>query len=350
VKKKILVVTPLKNQDFTWVVEGELRERYDWTFINLGNMDNRSWRIVFDAFFLKQQKKYDLVISMDYYLTIGLAIKKYLFGGIDNHFSYGFNKSRDSFLERLWPVRLLLSRALRACDYFVVHSTAERKIFSDYFDLPADRFLFRHWGADLSSYTKEERLREKFSIFGDFICAIGRNNRDYELLFRAVKDLDVSVVVVAPDYAFAGLDVPGNVKLLSGLSMRDSLGLISASMVNVVPIKDATRGAGHMTIAFAMHMGRPQIITNVDTIHDYFTADQVIAVEHGSVLSMRDAIEYLSASASARKVLGDNSVLFADKWLSSAGVSRSLLGILKDWESGNKSSFLPVGFDVQDYC
>jgi glycosyltransferase involved in cell wall biosynthesis len=346
VKKKILVVTPLEDQGFTWVVEGELRDRYDWTFINLGNMNSRSWQIVFDAFMVKQQKKYDLVISMDFYLTLGLAIKKYLFGGIDTHFSYGFNKSRDSFLERLWMVRFLMSRALKACDCFVVHSTAERAIFSDYFYLPVERFLFRHWGADLSSYTKEDQLRDKFSIFDNFICAIGRNNRDYELLFRAVKDLDVSVVVVAPDYTFAGLDVPCNVKLLSGLSMSDSLGLISAAMVNVVPIKDATRGAGHMTVAFAMHMGRPQIITDVDTIHDYFTADQVIAVEHGSVLSMREAIEYLSASASARKVLGDNAVLFADKWLSSAGVSRSLLGILKDWESGNKSSFLPVGFDV----
>jgi glycosyltransferase involved in cell wall biosynthesis len=345
VKKRILVVTPLKDQGFTWVVEGELRDKYDWTFINLGNMNSRSWRIVLDAFMVKQQKKYDLVISMDFYLTLGLAIKKYLVGGISNHFSYGFNKSRDSFLERMPLMRVLLSKALRSCDLFVVHSIAEAGIFSDYFDLPKNRFLFRHWGADLPVYTEESQLRERFSIVGDFICAIGRNNRDYELFFRAVKDTDVCVVVVAPDYALAGLAIPPNVKVLSGLSMSDSLGLINAAMVNILPIKDATRGAGHMTVVYAMHMGKAQIITEVDTICDYFTADQALSVKHGSALILHQAIKYLCDNSSARNSLGENAVLFSERWLSSAAVKESVINVLKDWEAGSESSFLPVGFD-----
>ena len=343
-KRKILVVTPLKDQGFTWVVEGELGDKYDWTFVNLGNMNSRSWRIVFDAFMVKQQREYDLVISMDFYLTLGLAIRKYLFGGIDKHFSYGFNKSRDSFLERMRLVRILLSKALRSCDLFVVHSIAEAGIFSDYFDLPRNRFLFRHWGADLPVYTEEGRLREKFSIAGDFVCAIGRNNRDYELFFRAVKNIDVPVVVVAPEYALAGLEVPCNVKVLSGLSMSDSLGLINAAMINVVPIKDATRGAGHMTVVFAMHMGKPQIITEVDTIRDYFTPDQVVSVEHGSVQDLSAEIKRLVNDSVARKGLGECSVSYSEQWLSSASVKRSVTDILRSWDEGGESSFLPVGF------
>lgn len=344
-KKKILVVTPIEDQNFTWVAEGELRERYDWIFINLGDMNRRSWRIVFDGFMVRQKKEYDLVISMDYYLTIGLALRKFFFGGIKNHFSYGFNRSRDSFFERQRLVRVFLSRVLRGCDCFVVHSIAEAKIFSGYFNLPEDRFLFRHWGADLPVYTEEGRLREKFPITGDFVCAIGRNNRDYELLFRAVKDLDVSVVVVAPDYALAGLNVPCNVKVLSGLTMSDSLGLINASMVNIVPIKDATRGAGHMTVVFAMHMGKPQIITDVNTIRDYFTPEQVVSVEHESVLELSRAIKRLANDSAAREVLGESSVVFSEQWMSSASVSRTVMDILRNWEAGDKSDFLPAGFD-----
>lgn len=344
-KKKILVVTPLENQSFTWVAEGELRERYDWFFINLGNMNRRSWRIVLDGLMVRQKKEYDLVISMDYYLTIGLALRKFFLGGIRNHLSYGFNKSRDSLFERQHLVRVFLSSVLRKCDCFVVHSIAEAKIFSGYFNLPPDRFLFRHWGADLPVYTEEGRLREKFSIVGDFVCAIGRNNRDYELLFRAVKDLDVSVVVVAPDYALAGLNVPCNVKILSDLTMGDSLGLINASMVNIVPIKDASRGAGHMTIVFAMHMGKPQIITDVDTIRDYFTPEQVIGVEHGSALELSRAIKRLASNSAAREALGASSVAFSEQWMSSASVSRAVMDILKNWEAGSESDFLPGGFD-----
>jgi hypothetical protein len=33
--------------------------------------------------------------------------------------------------------------------------------------------------------------------------------------------------------------------------------LINAAMINVVPLIDATRGAGHMTVVFAMQMGKP---------------------------------------------------------------------------------------------
>lgn len=343
-KRKILVVTPLDNQDFTWVAEGDLRERYDWVFVNLGDMNHRSWRIVFDGFMVRQSKEYDLVISMDYYLTIGLAIRKFLFGGIRKHFSYGFNKSRNSFVERQWWVRFFLSKALSACDCFVVHSIAEARIFSEYFNLPVGRFLFRHWGANLPGYTEETQLRKKFSIVGDFVCAVGRNNRDYELFFRAVKNIDIPVIVVAPDYALAGLDIPSNVKVLSGLSMGDSLGVINASMINVVPIKDATRGAGHMTVVFAMHMGKPQIITEVETIRDYFTPEQVISVEHGNALSLTRAIKHLAGSSVARKLLSESSVSFSGQWLSSASVSRAVTDILISWDEGKENPFLPKGF------
>lgn len=333
--KKILVVTPAPEK-FKWIINSELERKYQFDFVNLCNVSSSSWKMVLDGLGVRGLKNYDIVISLDFYLTIGIQLKKFITHSLISHIAYSFNKSRASKIEELSLVRRFLTFLLRDCDLFVVNSSHEKKIFSNTYQIDRTKFIFRHWGADLPHFTPENIIREKYLINGRFICSIGRNNRDYKTLFESIQGTELKLVVVAPEYALSGLEIPKNVIHLQDVSTSDSIGILNASEVSVIPIRDSSRGAGHMTIVFGMHLGKLQIVTDVETISDYCPSDCILKVNKNDVLALKETILNCFNNSDSFEDYKKNSLHYAEKYLSTDATRKSIDALLESWPTRTK--------------
>lgn len=197
-------------------------------------------------------------------------------------------------------VRKLLARfALASIDRFVVHSQAEISVYSNWLNLPRDRFRF----VPLQRAVKDIKFEE--DLARPFVLSMGTARRDYGLLFDVLSDLRYEAIVVAGPHALAGLTVPENVKVLSGLSLDQCHKLVQRARVNIVPISNSTTASGQVTFLDAMMYGRPTVVTRCAASVDYIE-DGVdgLLVPPGDHSAMRFALESLWTNTAQRARLG----------------------------------------------
>jgi glycosyltransferase involved in cell wall biosynthesis len=163
--------------------------------------------------------------------------------------------------------RALLRKHLRRVDRLVVASATERELYSEYFELEADRIDVLLWGVQppVQELTKAARFSD-----GQYICAIGSQARDYDTLMDAMRRVPhINLILVAtPDSLPRGV-VPPNVKVLINIPPADAMNVLAHSMFMVLPLRDSTVPCGHVTVVAAMHMGKAILSTNSTGLSDY---------------------------------------------------------------------------------
>lgn len=161
-----------------------------------------------------------------------------------------------------------LARAvLHQIDCFVVHSRAEISTYSQWLQLPQDRFSF----VPLTAVVPE--VAANLAIVADpnkpYVLAMGSANRDYRTLMAAVAVLGYPTVVVAGAHAVEGLNVPGNVQVRSGLTITECHTLAKQAAVNVIPIASVGAASGQVTLIESMMLGAPLVVTRCAGTEDY---------------------------------------------------------------------------------
>jgi len=129
-----------------------------------------------------------------------------------------------------------------------------------------------------------------------YVLSVGSEMRDYRLLFAAVRDLDVEVVVKASSaWMRVGRDalgpIPQNVRLvterLSYAAMRD---LYAGASVVTIPLVDTPQAAGITAILEAMSMGKPVVVTDSRGLPDLVRDGAGIVVPNASPRLLAEAI------------------------------------------------------------
>jgi glycosyltransferase involved in cell wall biosynthesis len=159
--------------------------------------------------------------------------------------------------------KMLAQFALNQVNKFIVHSTAECAIYSQYLNLPENLFEFIPLHRALSPIIEQEELDQPF------ILSMGAANRDYATLFRAIKRINIPLTVVAPQHCLAGLDIPPSVTIRSNLSMSECRKLIQQARINIIPVDNKSTASGQVTILEAMVHARAVIATNTIGTSDY---------------------------------------------------------------------------------
>jgi glycosyltransferase involved in cell wall biosynthesis len=228
-------------------------------------------------------------------LPIAVALRKRLGRSNVPLVAWTFN------LGQLYPgVRRLLSRAvLGAVDRFIVHSRAEIAAYSDWLGVSQERFQF----VPFETPTRQIEFAEDTS--DPFILSMGSAQRDYRLLFGVLSELRYAAVVVAAPHAVAGLSVPPNVKLLSGLTAQQCFELTQRARFNVIPVANQTTASGQVTLLDAMMFARPVIITSCPASVDYVThGKDALLVQHGDPTDMKVAMQRMWEDETLRHDIG----------------------------------------------
>jgi glycosyltransferase involved in cell wall biosynthesis len=231
-------------------------------------------------------------------------------------------------LGQLYPgMRQRLSRAtLSAVDRFIVHSRAEITAYSEWLDLPAERFRF----VPLQRVTKPIEFSE--DVEKPFLLSMGSARRDYRLLFEVVRELGFRTVVVAGEHAVAGLAIPPNVEIRSGLSAEQCAELVQRARFSVVPISNRETASGQVTLLEAMAYARSVIITSCPASIDYVVdGKDALLVRLGDHDDLKQAIRRLWEDAATRAEIGSAAHRSAVEKFSDEAIGKAMGAILREF-------------------
>jgi glycosyltransferase involved in cell wall biosynthesis len=209
------------------------------------------------------------------------------------------NLSRRPFKFGFRPLQKLVDRALGRYDGIVVHSTPEIAGFAELHDLDRSRFQVIPWGFDLPKVENVE-LPE---LPRRYVCVIGRNNRDFATVGKALEDTGIGGVFVGADKSLSSDE--RDIRCFESLPFPQCLKIMEGALANVILVKDSGRGAGHITAVSGMLLEKPHIFSDVPTLSEYLRDGMDgIAVPLRDVTATREAMLRLGSDPALASRMG----------------------------------------------
>lgn len=325
-KKRILIVAPLEKS-WRWLT-GYFKEKpIHWTFLT-GEiyMKGRKGSVALAMRAALVARRHDIIITHGPWFALFTATFMKLILVKRPLAAFTFNHGNGLFFTGIF---LRIAKwALPSVSFFVTHSNYERHFLSEKYGIPIEKILFTHWavappevGRNIVNYIKKE---------DNYVCCIGRNNRDLKTFLAAVKKTGVPAVLICRADQVAGLDIPETVVLRTDVSLAECEEVMEKAMASVIPLIDNSTGAGHMTIVISLHYGTPVIATNSPVLTDYVIDGETgYFVEPRSSDDLALAISRLKNDPDHRAALRQSSKKFAEENLSEEHAADFLAQVLK---------------------
>jgi hypothetical protein len=282
---------------------------------------------IFGAFRCVQAAKREsatAIATLSQFNTLWAAVAMRLLRARQPLLSFSFH-----FTKLPTGIRLALAKwALSRVDRFGVHSEPERERYSQYFGLPVERFDVTLWGVRPSSVETEEAPPP---LDCAYICALGKDGRDYRTLTEAMKRLpELTLVLVAQPHNLAGCELPANVKTYCDIPSAEALNILKHAQFMALPLEGETTSCGHITIVSAMFLRKAIIATASTGIADYFPSEYPAPkVKEGDVDGWVKSLREMARDAKQRErcaIIGEK---FAHLHCSHDAACRSTMDVFK---------------------
>ena len=217
--------------------------------------------------------------------------------------------------------RMAARATLSHVDLFVVHTKREIKIYSEWLNMPEEKFVFVPYQSPEIEVLAEEDTENPF------VAAMGSAHRDYAMLADIMRELNLPTTIASSKAAVKGLDLPDCIDTPFGISKRDCLVLTQRARVNVVPLlpKDNVTAAGQVTLVEAMFMGKVMVATEYYGVEDYLQHEKTgLLVKPHDRDGFRDAILRLWHDKDLRDELATNAQAYAREHFSDPAAARAL--------------------------
>jgi len=154
--------------------------------------------------------------------------------------------------------------------------------------VPEGRCVFIPHGVDASFFNGGPGLRSDAS---PLLLSVGVHRRDFKTLIEAARLIkrrrpDVRVLLVGPREKVAGIAQDGIVDTISDVSDHQLRELYQRSRILLMPLEAAT---ANNALLEAMATGRPAVITDLPSIHDYVTSDAALFCGRGNAEAHAEA-------------------------------------------------------------
>src|SRR6185295_19122328 len=191
--KRVLVVTPFETADWRWLAHYFPQDRFSWEFLNGDLFGKKQHRWALHAWKAAgRANDVDLVISHHPYMTLWTAASLRARRVATPHVAFSFNHGNKRFF---WgPLLWLAKRVLPRVGLINVLSGGERLLFNSLYGIPLSKIRFSHWAVQPPKIAG--RLPDEYAAFRPYICAMGRNNRDFQTLLKATESIPINLVIV----------------------------------------------------------------------------------------------------------------------------------------------------------
>jgi glycosyltransferase involved in cell wall biosynthesis len=340
INRRVFAISPFADPDWRWLVDRVDDSGTEWTFKN-GNLYR--WRsealwIFYALKYVTQMRRADVVVSFHPHMSLAVACVMRMFGLKRPHYMMSFNHGNKRFFTgiRGWLARRLLHRSA----LISVFSEYEKKVYSEMYTIPRDKFTFTHWAVNPLVVDEQTEIQDQ-----PYISSIGNNNRDNDTLISAVDGLPIDLIIVVGKSHLAEGKLPPRVHIHQNIPVGECAALLKGALFNVVPIIDEETGAGHMTLVSAMQFGKAQVVTRFSTVEDYFFGGvHGLWAEAGSVESMRAAIKHMLENASFREDCEKRAKEFSERWLCESAALRSASRIIDTIQNDAAPPSFPEGW------
>ena len=236
-----------------------------------------------------------------------------------------FNSRPIVKIDCLWyessPLKQFFKRCLfkwldKVVNRYVVWASREINDYARAFGLPLGKFSFipYHTTPDFNASTVRN---------GDYLFSGGNFARDYSSLARAVKGLDLKVIVACTNSkALNAISFPSNVDVV-GVNHQEFMQLMAGSGINVVSLAGGLlHSGGQQTFLNAMAMGKPVIVTDPEGAKDYIdNGVDGILVPPSDPERLRSAILRIHNDLDFAKSLGKAARKKARRWDTEANLA-----------------------------
>lgn len=180
-----------------------------------------------------------------------------------NHVIWGFNVHKPYTGIKRWISRF----AFKHTRCFVVYSNHEKRVYSEKFSIPLNRFMFTYFSGP---YLDDDRYRNVKKVQQDYIVAGGFSGRNYEFLSAVAAQLpEISFVVLTYPWALKGISFSPNVKIMSGVSEIEYCQYMANARLTFLPIRNKTTASGHIEIVKSMCFKTPLLTHMTEGARDY---------------------------------------------------------------------------------
>lgn len=168
--------------------------------------------------------------------------------------------------------RRIVNRAWRCLRFpgmgFIAFSQGEARNLIDDVGMDAAAVHFHLWRQALDGQA------EATSIGDDgFIFSGGFSNRDYDLLLRATRDIDVPLCIVASAHNQIDVAVHPRVMVHRDIAEQKFEALLARSRVVAMPLKNQGEACGQSVLLRVLRNGKPLIATRHEAIEAYLGRD-----------------------------------------------------------------------------
>lgn len=203
-----------------------------------------------------------------------------------------------------WLGFLRTTRNLLAVDGYICATRHQAELLRDAFGRAGKLVAVVSPGVDAAFFDPDKASPAQGR---PYLLAVGTEMRNYGLLFEAVRDLGVGVVVKASSaWTAAGRSavtaVPANVKLiaqpLSYVELRD---LYANAALVVVPLYDTPQAAGINTMLEGMAMQKCVVATRSEGLPDILVQGETGVICESSASALTDTLAQLMAAPQQRE-------------------------------------------------
>jgi glycosyltransferase involved in cell wall biosynthesis len=198
---------------------------------------------------------------------------------------------------RIWHLRKNIAHIICLCQ-----SQADFAI--QQLNFPASRVSFIYDKVDQKFFSPAAHSS------GDYLLAVGQEQRDYETLFKAISGTEIPLVVVAssPWSTFnVKIQNPKNVTILTHIPFIQLRDLYASARLVVAPLFNVDYAAGANGVLEAMSMGKPVILSHSDGIRDYAVDGETGRYSTpGDAVELREKILELWDAPAEQRRLGTN--------------------------------------------
>ncbi|MDX1931132.1 MAG: glycosyltransferase family 4 protein [Capsulimonadales bacterium] len=223
-------------------------------------------------------------------------------------------------LTALPAIRPLLSEI----DRFLCAASAECDHYSSLLRLPRTRFAFE----PLAWLPNEEPVFEHRG----FALALGRSNRDYSLLLKAVEGTGIPLTIVSGNDRFIrNRPLPNGVTVRCNTGHEETASLVADAMFHIIPLVAQSYSSGTTVLLRAMARGKAVILTDTTGSRDYVrSGENGILVPPGDVDALRQEMVRLATDTDLRRRLGEAAARTVRERFHFHGFASALLRVARE--------------------
>jgi len=282
----------------------------------------------------------DLLVSHGPSITFWCAIYIRMLGIKINQISFGLNFTP-------LPKRLkyaLMKFAFRKVDKFVVYSSEEALLYNRVLAIPKTKIDFVRWGVGVPHVPEDE----KPVIKGEYVCSMGYNYRDFDIIVEAARQIsEVKIVLIVGSRDLKKLikGLPQNVNVYADIDISKALNILKYSKFMILSLKGDRIAAGHVTLVAAMHMGKAAVVSKSPYLNDYLLeGETALTFKCGDIDSLLNSIKHLWFDNALCGKLGENGRSFASQYCSEKITVDKIKEIVKEFGSKSADETIAISF------